>query len=289
MVRFLSVLAIFLLPLAAAQHYTGAPSIAVNVNEADFGVAGDATDNCLLLDMGQTSGAGAQNFDLRITPCIERPYGTEIADADVQEKTDPYPQVGGAGAEQVMYADTNNDGHYSLHDYVYIRTGNGNGLVATSGTGQWTVRLTATEAAHGGFAAGSFVLAADADFIAFGSNAAPWNAASIGWFDADTSIDYTPGDTAYLMPLAAGTAAQTIIPLGSIKLTAAPPASSSSSSATTSSTSVTATGTESSSTSSSISTTAESSGTPHATTPAFGLVGIVVALAFAGAFRRRLT
>src|ERR1041385_5105433 len=207
----------FALPSVQAQAPTGAASLPFSLNEADFGAAGDVQDNCVLVDTGLAAGDGAQNFDLRMTDCLGHPTGSEIGDEDVQERSTAYPQVGGPGAETVVYADADDNGRYAPGDYVYARSTPGSGLLASTGTGTWTVRLTATP----GHAAGTFVFAGDDDLEAFAQNAPAWPAASVAWKDNDGSKDYSPGDVAYLIPRAPGFPAGSLIPLGSVRLTSA--------------------------------------------------------------------
>lgn len=216
------VLLLALVPSASGQAMLGAASIAVNLNEADHGAVGAADDNCWVLDMDAAPTAGATRHDLRLTPCFGHAPGTEIRDTDVDETTAAYPQANGGTAEGVRYADVNSNGRYDEQDYVYITSaaGAGPGLVRTTGTGAWTLRLTGTGPAHGGFAAGTLVLAGDADCAAY-CGSAPGLVASIGWSDGDSTVTYTAGDFAYLIPRPAGEPAGALVPPGSVRLNAA--------------------------------------------------------------------
>lgn len=131
----------------------------VKVNEADFGQPGVVTDNCLLLDTGSVAAAGAQFEDIRLTPCMGKPLGSLIADADVVETRAAYPNV---AAANVQYMDANGNAKYDKGDGVYITTMPPPGLAASTATGTWTVRVTPV----GNYTAGSFVFAGDADHVA---------------------------------------------------------------------------------------------------------------------------
>jgi hypothetical protein len=231
----LAAFAVILAPAVAGQIPIGAPSLAVNVNGQDFGEPGSALDDCWVLDMDATATPGATSFDLRLVPCQGRQAGTEVGDNDTTERSAAYPQANGGAAEGVRYADVNSNGRYDGGDYVYVTSspGAGVGLVATTASGSWTIRLTPTGAEHGGFPAGTLVRQEDADCTAYCPNAADFGPASIGWFDADGSTGYTPGDTAYLMPRAPGAPAGSLVPPSSLRLTASsPPEASSSTSST---------------------------------------------------------
>ncbi len=217
--RIFLVLALLAVPAATAQGIATA-SLPVQANNDDLG----ADPPCLVLDMGQTAAAGAQPFDLRLTPCLGHAPGTEIQSSDTIELQATYPQAHGATPESVLYADLDANGRYSPGDSVYLTSQTGPGLMPTTGTAAWTVRLTSVD----GFPAGSLVRAGDADLAAFGPSAQPWAAASLGWLDADNSVTYTPGDIAFLMPVAPGTSAGTQPPVGSIRVSGATPASTSS-------------------------------------------------------------
>lgn len=236
--RFLlAAFAVLLAPAVVGQIPLGAPSIAVNVNEQDFGDPGSPLDNCWVLDMDAAPTAGATSFDLRLVPCQGHGPGTEVGDNDTVERSAAYAQANGGAAEGVRYADVNSNGRYDSGDYVYVTSspGAGVGLVATTATGSWTIRLTPTNAEHGGLPAGTLVRQEDADCTAYCPNAADFGPASIGWFDADGSTGYTPGDTAYLMPRATGAPTGSLVPPYSLRLTAAaPPEESSSSTSSTS-------------------------------------------------------
>jgi hypothetical protein len=192
---------------------TGAASIAVGVNMLDFGVVGDVSDNCVILNTTGASDA-VSNFDIRVTPCQGKAAGTLIGDADTVEKTAPGATALVAGT-RVAYADVNNNGRYDFGDYVYLTTGTAPNLHASTSNTQFTVRLTAA----GGFAAGTFVYAGNADIVSYGG-AATTLTSSVAWFDHDLSASgaFTSGDNAYLVPAAATLASGSLFPLNSVRL-----------------------------------------------------------------------
>lgn len=132
-------------------------SLVVSVNEADLGEPGVVTDNCILLDTAAAPTAGAQREDIRLTPCLGKDAGTLISDSDVVERSSPYPIVAGAN---LRYVDANNNGKYDKGDPLYLTTAAAPAFPASTATGAWTLRLTAS----GDKPAGTFVLAEDADF-----------------------------------------------------------------------------------------------------------------------------
>lgn len=141
-------------------------SIALSVNENDFGTPGEVGDNCLLADTGKPS-AGAQAKDIRLTPCQGFPGGSLVVNTDaaaVPELAAPYPNVPGV---TVQYADVNNNGKYDKGDGVYVTTSAAAGLVASRATGAWTVRVTQA----GDQAPFTWVLAGDRDLVAYGGSA----------------------------------------------------------------------------------------------------------------------
>lgn len=208
---------LLIMPVASAGYY-GSPlqsgdvdffptatatSKAISINEADFGVAGQASDNCILLDTGAALAAGAQNNDIRLTPCFSKAAGTKIADADSAEKANAYPNV---AAANVQYADLKGNGKYDAGDYVYLTTQPAPGLAATGATGMWTIRLTPV----GNLAAGTFVRTGDPDW-------STWSVSAV----ALPAYSYVPRDDSqtFLVPVAAaGIAKYGPIPAGSVKL-----------------------------------------------------------------------
>ncbi len=198
--------------LGDADHIptTGAASIAVSVKESDLGVATDVSDNCLFIDTAIVAAAGVQNFDLRLTPCQGKASGTLITDADTVEKGSAPATVAGAS---FRFADVNNNGRYDAGDCVFIRSTATPGIVASSATGTWTVRLTGCS----GKAPGSLVYAGDADLVSYG--AAATLATSLAWFDADLSAGaaFTSGDNAYILPVSAGALAGSLFTLNSVR------------------------------------------------------------------------
>ncbi|MEK6986093.1 MAG: hypothetical protein AABX89_06910 [Candidatus Thermoplasmatota archaeon] len=223
--------------VAAQQGPTALDSIALQVNVADAGVAGNGSDDCLILDTSTAPAAGIQNFDLRLTPCQGRPAGSLVGDDASVEKSFTYTQANGAAAETVLYTDLNSNGRYDGGDGLYLTSGPGFPTSQTSGT--WTVRLTAT----GGFAAGTLVFSGDADHQAYGAYPTTL-AASLTWVDNDgTGATFTPPDPAYLVPRAAGALpAGSLVPVFSVTLNspvqAAAPSSPAQALATSASTSV---------------------------------------------------
>lgn len=163
------------------------------VAEFDAGIQGDVTDNCIALVYdahASLAGAAPQtvtllNKDIRLTPCQGKPAGSLVGDMDVIEKQTSYIAYGASGAAAITlnaqtiastasatgkfslaYADVDSNGKYGKGDHVYLVVGApaaGNLLVATSGTGSWTLRLTPA----GSHPAGSFVFANDADFQSY--------------------------------------------------------------------------------------------------------------------------
>ncbi|MFA5943335.1 MAG: hypothetical protein WC876_02595 [Candidatus Thermoplasmatota archaeon] len=205
--------------LSQPQGPTALDSVAFNVNVADAGTPGDGSDDCLLLDMGVVPAPGAQEFDLRLTPCQGLPAGSLIASGDVAERSFSYPQANGGAAEQAVYADLDSDGRYDDGDLVYVKSGPGPGLLPSAQSGTWTVRLTPVPPTLGGHPAGSLVFAADADYQAYSANA-PALPASLTWVDADgTGAAFSPPDTAYVVPRSpGGLPAGGLVPVGSILL-----------------------------------------------------------------------
>lgn len=169
--------------------------------ESERGITGDVSDNCIYIrveNSGAFPASGAVRApvvkkDLRATPCNGQAAGTQYQDSDVGERSVSYAFV----PTSIQYADVNNNGKYDKGDYVYavadttanvgVGVGMGandpqgnaaefaNGLVASTGTGIWSLRLTPTSADHGGFAAGTLVHAGDPDFTAFRGSAVKEN------------------------------------------------------------------------------------------------------------------
>lgn len=142
-----------------------AASIPLSVNENDFGTPLQVTDNCLLIDTGKQAGPGARTKDLRLTPCMGFDAGTAVDDTKPQAAAElgaPYPVVPGV---TVQYADANNNGKYDKGDWVYVTTSAVAGIVPSTATGAWTVRVTPA----GGHPAFTFVLAGDSDLVSHGS------------------------------------------------------------------------------------------------------------------------
>jgi hypothetical protein len=152
------------------------------IYEMDYGVPGDAIDNCLLLRPKAPSGgslaAPPTNKDLRLTACNGKPMGSELTDLDVNEKVAPAATytTSASAVPTAVYGDVNNNGKYDKGDYVYFTTSPvaaGTAaqtivpLAATTGVGVWTVRIT--PAASGKYAAGTFVFSGDDDFTQYGT------------------------------------------------------------------------------------------------------------------------
>lgn len=214
---FALALAFSALAVAAQQGPTALDSIALQVNVADAGVAGNGSDDCLLLDMATAPAAGIQNFDLRLTPCQGHAAGSLVGDDASVEKAFTYTQANGAAAETALYTDLNSNGRYDGGDGLYLTSGPG--FPTSQGSGTWTVRLTSTPATLGGFAAGTLVFAGDADHQAYGAYPTTL-AASLTWVDNDgTGATFTPPDPAYLVPRAAGgLPAGSLVPVFSVTL-----------------------------------------------------------------------
>lgn len=163
------------------------------IAEFDAGIPGDVTDNCIALIYDahpSLAGAAPQtvrllNKDIRLTPCQGKPAGSLLGDVDVVEKATTYMAYGASGAAATTlnaqtitgtasaankfsfaYADVDSSGKYNKGDSLYLTVGTpsaGNLLVATTGTGSWTIRMTPA----GAYPAGSFVFAGDTDFVSY--------------------------------------------------------------------------------------------------------------------------
>lgn len=267
-------------PLALA-----AASIAVQVNESDFGESGPLYDNCLILDTGSAS-AGAQNLDFRLTPCFREGngylfrQGTFILDNAVAEHASPYPQANGATAENVLYGDANGNNVYDAGDAVFVVASTSTtGLAPGTQTGQWVIRLTP----YGGFEPGTFVFPGHPDMIAFGASA-KLMPASIGYVEQDNVAGLSVGDFLYLLPVAPGAAAGSAVPAGSVRLAFTPPPPPEPPAATTTTESAPTTTSESQPLSSSATTTTRQRVQVEAAAPA--IIGLMAALAFAASRRR---
>jgi hypothetical protein len=238
-------LGMLLLPAASAQFGSqtrngdadvtatlAAATVAVNINEQDFGVSNQLSDNCLVLDTGTTAAAGAQRYDLHVIGCIDDGTGNTVFHAFDFVTDSPidtgsaYPQTNGGTAEFVMYGDVNANNVYDANDTLYIKssTASATGFTPGSTTGNWVVRLTP----YAGQPAGAFVFPNSLDNVAFGASAKQLTTVSVGYVEHDNVTGLTAGDALYLMPIAAGSAAGTLVPLGSVRIggtwTPAPPA-----------------------------------------------------------------
>lgn len=155
--------------------------------EADLGVVGDVTDNCIYMRVETNAAAPATGTrapttkkDLRMHACQGKAPGTQYADDDLAERLATYAFV----PASIQYADVNGNGKYDKGDFVYAvadttlpnvgandpQANAGefpNGLVASTAPGRWTLRLTPAL----GYQAGTLVKLADADFVAHHASA----------------------------------------------------------------------------------------------------------------------
>jgi hypothetical protein len=163
-------------------------SLAVRAVEADFGIAGEVQDNCIVIlnEFPSTDlpggvfrapkAAGAawplQTKDIMASPCQGKAPGTLVSDLDAVMKTFPWTER----IVDVRYADLNNNGRFDKGDAAYLMAvgaapllaATANGLVPSTATGVWTLRLTP----NGPYAAGTFVKAEDSDIQVYGTLAA---------------------------------------------------------------------------------------------------------------------
>ncbi len=173
---------------ADATPALAAASIPVNVNENDFGVTSQLSDNCMILDMGTTAAAGAQALDIHLNGCVDdgttpqhfSPFQFVLADPiDIGS---PYPQVNGGTAEIVMYGDANANGAYDGNDTIFVKSATGaTGFTPGTSTGSWVLRLTPYQ----GQPAGSIVFSNHADNLAYGASAKQMTSVSIGYVERD--------------------------------------------------------------------------------------------------------
>jgi hypothetical protein len=274
------------------------------VKAIDFGITGQVTDDCFYLDRGAVDGTAivltaVRNFDVRLTPCQGKAAGTLVGDSDTVEKATASVAADDLG---LLFADVNNNGRYDLNDQVYLST-SATTLVAStasaSGTGAWTLRLTAA----GGKAAGTLVFASDSDFVSYNAAVLATGAPSWVFFDADNTATLTTGDVVYETPIAV--LINQVYPQYSVRISGTPTASgpnpggnpnpgtsmtstsSTGTNSTMSSTSHSGTGSTMSSTSHSGTGSTGSSSSGKSKTPGFELVALVGALGAALILVRR--
>lgn len=189
-----------------------AASLAIQVNEQDFGSIGSAGDNCLLLDMSASPAAGARVGMIRLNACFDHPAGSRIALGDTAETSNPYPQV---SSETGLYVDTYGNLKWDANDTVFLTTIPSGGPNPSGPTGQWTLRLVA----RAGHLPGTLVFLGDSDVAGLRGHGVAVQA-SVGYVEKDNVTGLTAGDPVYFLPLAPGAAAGTAVPKGSILLSA---------------------------------------------------------------------
>jgi hypothetical protein len=205
---------LILLPGSDAQstQYLAADSLAVSpIHVLVF----SGSEQCAYAEL-QANGASAvapSNLDLRLVACQGKAAFSLVGDADVTERGSS-GSGNSAPAVRAAYADVNSNAVYDQGDHLYLTTGSGQSLAATSSASSFTLRLTATP----NRAAGTWAYASETDVVSYQS-AAPSIAASWAWTDADRNGVLSSQDGVYVLPgFGAGRPAGSVLPSSAVAL-----------------------------------------------------------------------
>ncbi|MBI2077297.1 MAG: hypothetical protein HYT80_02845 [Euryarchaeota archaeon] len=188
----------------------------------DFGLSGDPRDDTVYLNTGTIGTASVTKDDIRLTKGpASQAAGSVVTQND---QTETNAAVGSAAtAVGFRYADVNQNSRYDENDYVYLTAGaDANEIRATTGSTQWTIRLTTTP----GGAPGTFVFAAEKDLVDYPGTAGTGSiTANFALFNKDRSDPgvstveaFTDGDRLYIARGSPSAGQTSTIPLYSIRL-----------------------------------------------------------------------